>query len=230
MKTIGVLGGLGPQATMDFEQRVHRVSQKLLPQKYMMGYPPMLVYFYRFAPVILGDDGPKLPMTPDPRLFEAASSFKGRADCLVVPSNIPHLFQKELEQAAGCPMLSIIDTTLAEVERRGLKKVGVVGYGNPAVYTEPMKARGLVVENASLLDPELQHKIDHAVHGVMEGATIPDGPAMMRAVIALLRSKQVEGIVLGCTELPLLLGEYADEDILNPSQLLAERAVRFAIA
>ena len=40
MKTIGVLGGIGPQATMDFEQRVHAVSQALIPQYANTGYPP----------------------------------------------------------------------------------------------------------------------------------------------------------------------------------------------
>ncbi len=46
MKTIGVLGGLGPQATMDFEARVHRAAQKLIPQLKNAGYPPMLVYYF----------------------------------------------------------------------------------------------------------------------------------------------------------------------------------------
>ena len=49
MKTIGVLGGMGPQATMDFERRVHEVSQQLLPRSLNTGYPPMVV-FYHCAP------------------------------------------------------------------------------------------------------------------------------------------------------------------------------------
>jgi aspartate/glutamate racemase len=44
MKTIGVLGGLGPQATMDFEVRLHAVSQQLIAPNASTGYPPMLVY------------------------------------------------------------------------------------------------------------------------------------------------------------------------------------------
>jgi aspartate racemase len=47
MKTIGVLGGLGPQATMDFEQRIHRVAQQLIPPLGNSGYPPMVVYYCR---------------------------------------------------------------------------------------------------------------------------------------------------------------------------------------
>lgn len=47
MKTIGVLGGLGPQATMDFEARLHAVSQQLIAPHANRGYPPLLVYYYR---------------------------------------------------------------------------------------------------------------------------------------------------------------------------------------
>lgn len=232
MKTIGVLGGLGPQATMDFEARTHRVAQKLIPQKMMFGYPPMIVSYFRFAPMVLdATNHPVFPLQPNPKLFEAVSRFRGQADFFVVPSNMPHFFQKELEEAAGCPLLSIIETALAEVERRGWRKVGVLGYGEPVVYTEPMKARGIETETL-VSDPELMKEIDDAVRGVMEGRMDPKGTAALRAAIDLLRGKKVEAILLGCTELPLILGAYADEapDLINPAQLLAERAVRYAIA
>ena len=45
MQTIGVLGGLGPQATMDFERRVHAVAQRLIAPHLNSGYPPMVVYY-----------------------------------------------------------------------------------------------------------------------------------------------------------------------------------------
>src|SRR5262247_1559710 len=63
VKTIGVLGGHGPQATMDFEARVHRVAQRLIPPNLNAGYPPMVVYYCRHAPILLTDTGtPQLPV------------------------------------------------------------------------------------------------------------------------------------------------------------------------
>src|SRR5438067_519227 len=119
MKTIGVLGGLGPQATMDFEQRIHRVSQKLIPPFAITGYPPMVVYYYREAPALHGPDRVLLqPIQPNPHLFEAASKLGKLVDFLVIPSNFPHLFKKEIEEASGRPMLSLIAITLDEVRRR----------------------------------------------------------------------------------------------------------------
>jgi RNA polymerase sigma factor (sigma-70 family) len=55
VKTIGVLGGIGPQATMDFERRLHRVAQRLLPQRGNTGYPPMVVHYHRRPPFVMGE-------------------------------------------------------------------------------------------------------------------------------------------------------------------------------
>jgi aspartate racemase len=233
MKTIGVLGGLGPQATMDFEARVHRASQKVIPAFTNSGYPPMVVYYYRAAPMLLDEKHhPIIPLVPDPRLFEAAARLRGMADFFVIPSNTPHVFRDQLEKAAGCPLLSIIETTIAEVERRGLKRVGLVGFGDPKVYTEPMKAKGIATETlASKEELDLRAQIDGAILALMEGRLKPEAQALVRKAIEIVRGRGTETVVLACSELPLLLGKDADESsgLINPTQLLAEAAVRRAI-
>ncbi|HEX6384408.1 MAG TPA: aspartate/glutamate racemase family protein [Anaerolineae bacterium] len=142
MKTTGVLGGLGPQATMDFEMRLHQVAQRLLPQQANSGYPPMVVYYYRHPPVLLDETGhPLTPFQPDPRLLEAARALGRLADFLVITSNGVHMLYDELVQAAGRPILSLIDVTLAEVERRAWRKVGVLAFMSPQVYAQPLEQR-----------------------------------------------------------------------------------------
>jgi hypothetical protein len=80
MKTIGILGGIGPQATMDFEVRVHQAARKLIAPLYNSGYPPMVVYYHRYAPVLLHDDmTPVFPIQPDPGLLEGVL-LKGNTD------------------------------------------------------------------------------------------------------------------------------------------------------
>jgi hypothetical protein len=114
VKTIGVLGGLGPQATMDFEARIHTVSQRLIPQRWGSGYPPMLVYYFRHSPVVLGDDfRPVFPAQPDPRLLDAAKRLGEWVDFLVITANAPHMFHEQIERAAECPILSMIEVTMS---------------------------------------------------------------------------------------------------------------------
>jgi aspartate racemase len=228
VKTIGVLGGLGPQATMDFEARVHREAQRLIPPNLNGGYPPMVVYYCRHPPVLVTDQGtPQIPLRADPRLFEAAKRLGGLADFLVIPCNGAHLFQAEIEQAAGRKVLSMIEATLAEVRRRGWKRVGVLGLGDPVIYTRPLGELGIVCETVDSGPPA---GLDAAIFRLMEGRDGAESAAVARGAVAALRAKGVEGVVLGCTELPLLLREAAEAaDLINPAQLLAEAAVRVAL-
>src|SRR5688500_11531157 len=116
MKRIGVLGGISPQATMDFEVRIHRASQRLIPQEWNRGYPRMVVWYHRQLPVRIGEDGrPIMPMELDPELIEAAAWLGRVADFLVIPCNTAHIGRPAIEAAAGCPVLSMIDATLDDV-------------------------------------------------------------------------------------------------------------------
>ena len=229
MKVIGVLGGLGPQATMDFEARVHRVAQRLIEPSLNGGYPPMVVTYCRHAPLLLNaDHSPKRPLTVDPRLLEAARRLGAWADFLVIPSNTPHLFSKEIEQVSGRRIVSMIEATMDDVRRREWKKVGVLGYGDPTFYTVPLKERNVACET---IDGEMRAALDGCVRKVMEGREGQEADTIARESIAALRARKVDGIILGCTEIPLMLrGSAEAPDLVNPSQLLAEAAVRYAIA
>lgn len=228
MKTIGVLGGLGAQATMDFEARVHRVAQRLIPQRQNSGYPPMFVCYYRHPPVLLNADfSPRLPVQPDPRLLEAAKQIGTNADFLVVTSNGAHMIQQQIERASGRKVLSMIDATLDEIRRRGWKKIGVLGFGEPSVYTKPLGETKIKYET---IDGALLARLDAAIMKVMEGRDDTESAATAHEAVKTLRARKVDGIILGCTEIPLLLGENAAEaDLINPAQLLAEAAVKYAI-
>lgn len=228
MKTIGVLGGLGPQATMDFETRVHAVSQRLIPSDGNQGYPPMVVYYHRRAPVVTADDGtPIQPYQTDPRLLDAARRLGAWTDFLVITSNGVHYFQEAIEAAAGRPVLSMIDLTLDEVRRRDWRKVGVLTYIEPRVYRLPLEGLGLTCE---LIDADQQAPLNDAIVAYAAGQAGPADSAAVSWAVESLRGRGVDGIILGCTELPLLLGEAAGApDLINPAALLAEAAVRRAI-
>ena len=228
MKTIGVLGGIGPQATMDFEARVHRESQRTIPAKFNSGYPTMVVYYHRRPPVIVDESGrPIHPLRPDPEFLRAAQRLGGSVDFLVIPSNTPHAFKEEIERMSGREVLSILDVTLAQIESLGWKKVGVVGMGDPVFYTSRLEKMGIAFET---VDPELRDRVDEAVLRLMEGKEDSASRLVAHEALAALRQRGVDGVILGCTEIPLLLGADAEApDLVNPAQLLAQAAVARAI-
>ena len=139
MRTIGVLGGIGPQATVDFERRVHRVAQGLLPQHGNTGYPPLVTVYMRHAPVRV--DAEALPVRPlelDPRLLDAARRLGEWAELIAIPSNTPHFFLEEIRRASGSTVVSMIDVTIDALRAGGTSVVGLVGLGIPQIYVDRM--------------------------------------------------------------------------------------------
>jgi aspartate racemase len=234
MKTIGVLGGIGPQATMDFEQRVHAVAQRLIPPSGNRGYPPMVVWYWRDAPFVMAEPTrPVLPLRANPQLLEAVRHLGTAADFLVITANGPYAVQAELERAAGKPILSIVDTTVAQVVQSGAKRVGSVEFGSGGLYRRLLSPSGITCLEAP---PEVQAQVVPAVVAVWEGRATPEHAAAAQDAVAWLRAQGCELIILGCTEIPLLLGSAAPgvaaagtSDLINPAQLLAEAAVRHAL-
>jgi aspartate racemase len=230
VKTIGVLGGISPQATMDFEARVHQAAQRLIPQHGNTGYPPLVVYYHRRPPFVLKDEfTPVQPLQADPALLQAADWLGVMSDFLVILANGAHLLQAQVERAAGCKVLSMIEVTLDEVRRRNWKRVGVLGFSDPKVivYSEPLTQMGL---SPVTLQPALQGPLNAAVQALAEGRATRESTQAARSAVDALRVCEVEGIILGCTEIPLLLGEGAEvSDLISPAQLLAEAAVKQAL-
>jgi aspartate racemase len=229
MKAIGLLG-TGPQATIDLEERIHRVARRLIPQRENTGYPPLTVYHHRRPPVVLGADGsPILPLEPDPAFLEAARWLGQKSDILIISANAPHLFGREIEAFSGKSLLSMIDVTIGELGARGHRRVGVLGFHDASVpvYTEPLVVQGIACET---IDPSVQPAINDAVMRFVEGCSTDAHRDVVRSAVTTLRARGVDAIILGCTELPLLLGAEGDaSDLVNPAAILAEAVVNAAM-
>lgn len=209
---------------MELEARIHRVAQRTLPRHANTGYPPLVTVFMRHAPVLVDDSGkPRAPLEIDPRLPEAARRLGEWADLIVIPSNTPHFFLDELIEAAGCPIVDMIDLVLAELRARNADRVGLIGLGVPKIYVERLERHGMTPVTA---DESARAALDDAIIELMEGGR-DERPA--RAALEQVRAAGAPVTVLGCTEIPLLLGDAAEaDDLIDPAALLAEAAVRHA--
>lgn len=231
MKTIGVIGGLGPQATLDVLRRIQKVCQERIRQEANSGYLPLYVGFCREAPMMLTPDGlVQEPLAPSAELLDVARKIGAIADAVIMASNTPHLFLSEVRQAAGCPVLSIVDAAVAEVLRRGCKKIGIIAVGEAlkhGLYQRALDAEGMTW---AAISPSLSRILDKSIFAVMEGMDPTAGSQPAEEAAEYLRAQGADAIILGCTEVPLLLGHGCDApDIINPSQLIAEAAVQYAI-
>jgi len=229
MKRMGVLGGMSAQATMDFEARVHRSAQRLIPQDWNRGYPPMVVWYLRALPILRGADGhPLEPRQVDPEVIVAAALLGKLVDFLVVPCNAAHVGLPQIRAASGRPVLSMIDVAIDDVVRRTCRRVGLLGaHGVPPPYLEALRQREIACER---IDATLQGRLDAGIQAIMEGRETKEHTEAAREAVGVLRARAVDAVVLGCTEIPLLLREDSDAaDLVSPAAVLAEAAVRFAI-
>lgn len=233
LRRIGVIGGFGQWASLDVIERIFRYSAHKIPQYGNRGYPPIDQRWLNKAPMKLNPDG-SMPqeLEPSEELLEAARYVGQHADFIIIPSNTPHFFKEDIERAARKEVLSIVDVTVSEVERRKYRRVGVMAIGptlDRRLYQDPLEEKGISVVE---LPKELSERLDNeGVYPIQEGAKVSEIGGVAYEALDYLRRQSVDGTVLGCTEIPILLRDIAGErDIINPSQLLAEAAVDKAIS
>lgn len=233
MKRVGVIGGLGQWATLDILDRIFKASVNYpVPQYGNRGYPPMDIRMLNKAPMLLNSDGsyPEV-LKPSPELLEAAKFVGKNSDFIIISANTPHIFAKEVEEAAGKTLLSIVDVSINEIKKRKYKRVGLTAIGltlQKELFQEPLKEIG--VESVVLPDDLVERLEKEGIYQLQEGGEIKAPVKIAEEALDFFKEQEVDGVVLGCTEIPVLLGELSNgENIINPSQLLAEAVVKKAL-
>jgi aspartate/glutamate racemase len=117
---------------------------------------------------------------------------------------------------------------VAEVRRRGWRRVGIVDFRPPAlsIYAGRLERAGVAWEG---LPEEMLGAMEEVMLAVSEGRSGPVEELQVRAAVEALRARGVDGVVLACTEFPLALSGALGDDIVNPAEPLAEAAVRAAL-
>jgi aspartate racemase len=195
MKVLGVLGGMGPAATVAFLARV----QALTPAEGDADHIRVLM-----------DMNPQVPdrnRTPDQAeavLGEMAARLRDAgAEVLAMPCNTAHA-QGAGIRAAGLPFIDMIAETTAVVVQSGAKRVGILATpGGEALYVAALTAAGL--EPVLLKGPDREAFMAR-VYGVKAGDMGEAARGRMAQLAAALVARGAEAVIAGCTEVPLLLG------------------------
>lgn len=224
---IGVLGGMGPEATVDFMAKVIALTPADKDQDHIR----MLVDHNPAVPnrqtaILDGGEDPGPVLAEMAKRLEAAG-----ADILVIPCNTAYVFAASVKAAVDIPLISIIDVTIDAILQRdaSIRKVGVLatdGCLQGGVYQDALQKRSLTpilpddIELAKLMD---------LINGIKAGDKSEAVSVAMRELAAALISRGAEAIVAGCTEIPLVLDASMLEVILiSSTDALAAETVRRA--
>jgi aspartate racemase len=171
------------------------------------------------------------PGVGDLMLASAEKLARIGAELLICPDNTIHQALPFVEPRSPLPWLHIADVVAAEAASRGLRRVGLTGTRwlvESAVYPEKLKARGLEYVLPEPAEREEINRIimDELVYGVFK----PDAVAYFQEAISRLKAKGCEAVILGCTEIPLILDDgNSPLPTLDSTRLLARAALRHAI-
>lgn len=202
MKTLGILGGMGPSASIRFYEHVIALSRSRHGARANGDYPHLLLSNLPVPDLIGGLEGEKIAVsmlrTEMQRLADAG------AQTLVLACNTMHLFADACAEGCGAEFLSMVDLVVRRVAIDGRKTVGVLGSPTTLrspLYRAPLERKGLAVLIPSTGDvPRLERLIRRVIAGECGKR---EQEALRRQVLAL-KSRGAEAVILGCTELPLV--------------------------
>lgn len=229
MKTIGLLGGLSFESSIEYYRLINEGVQKRLGGVHSAR---CLLYSFDFGEVErLQHLGAWEALTD--LMSDAAIRLQGAgADFLVICSNTMHRTAEDIERRSGLPLLHIADPTAAAIQAQGLHRVGLLGTAftmEERFYRARLEERfGLTVLVPETAARAQVHRIIY--EELVVGRILPESRALYQAVIGDLIDAGAEGVILGCTEIGLLI--HPDDvsiPVFDTTELHAEAAVRRAL-
>ncbi|MDE2516260.1 MAG: aspartate/glutamate racemase family protein [Rhodospirillales bacterium] len=232
---LGVLGGMGPLASAQFMLRLTLLTRAARDQDHI--------------PALLWSD-PRVPdrtasktggADPLPWLLRGIAGLRtAGCEAIAIPCNTAHGWYDGMSQAAGCPILHIVDATAAELARLGIapgtpdqpRRIGVMGTAATLamrLYQDRLNAQGYDCIVPS--EAEMQSRVSPAI-ALVKANQVRDAYAPLAAVVESLAARGAEAVVLGCTEIPLGIqaGPYASLPVplADTIDALARAAIRWA--
>ncbi len=227
-RIIGILGGMGPEATADLFLEIVRLT----PARKDQDHIPVLIFSNSRIPdrtrAILGAGEDPLPA-----LIETARVLEsGGAGILAIPCNAAHHYLPMIQKEVGIPILSMIEEACRDLKAKlsSIHTVGLLaatGTVRSRVYHTVCDQHGLV-----LLTPqdEEQERVHTAIFEVKAGVHNTATRGTFESIGASLIQRGAEAVILGCTEIPLAFnpGEVNYLSV-NPTHVLAQAAVDWAL-
>ena len=228
MRTIGLIGGMSWESSAEYYRIINQqVRDRLGPLRSAQ----MLLYSVDFGPVEQAQHAGRWDDTALILQDAARRLQAGGADCIVLCTNTMHLVAPQIEAAVSVPFLHIADAAGAAAVKANTLTVGLLGTAF-TMEQDFLKAR-LTAQGLNVLVPDAQER--RAVHRIIYeelcvGVISEASRQVYQQAIANLAARGAQAIILGCTEIGLLIKpEHSDLPLLDTTELHAQAAVAFAL-
>ena len=226
MKILGIIGGLGPESTIDYYGRIIALYRERTGDG---SYPQFIINSIDMKKGLDFMDANDLAGMADYLSEEIAKLARAGATFGLISANTPHIVFDEVASNSPIPLISIVEATCAAAKARDLKRLALFGtrYTMQASFYPKVFSR----EEIELLvpGPEEQTYIhDKYLNELVAGKFLPETRAGLVAIVDRMKAKSdIDGVILAGTELPLILrdAEYEGILFLDTTKIHCEAAV-----
>lgn len=229
-KKIGILGGMGPEASAEFYMRIIRYCQKKYNAVQDTDYPPMVLYSLGLKG--FDESGIVDHQEVLSQLAEGIKTLRDAGcDFIVMPCNTVHHYISELRALSSVPVLSIIEETVKKIDPGGISKVGLLASESTIrleIYQKHMCDNGILFRVPEEKDYPL---INSFILEIMSGNVKSSTKQKMLTLVDEMKDGAINALVLGCTEMPLAMKkEDVGIEVYDTLQILAEAAVEYSFS
>ena len=227
-KRIGILGGMSPESTAAYYQYITRAYTERFGD---YGYPEIIIYSVSFQPYVDWPQQDRWDLVAQ-GLGEAAQKLEAAgADLIVIATNTMHLVFDQVQASVNVPILSLLDAVSEAIQARGIKTVGLLGTRfamEKGFYQDALARKGITVLVPGKEDREYVNAVIY--NELVAGQIRHESRAGFVAIIKKLAERGAEGVILGCTEIPLLVSEGdAGMPLFDTAAIHAEAALNYAL-
>ena len=226
MKTIGIIGGIAPESTIEYYRLIIASYRRQRPDG---SYPPVILNSIDMKKMLDLIGANKLAGVTEYLLGEVKKLAQAGADFGLLASNTPHIVFEDIQRQSPIPLVSIVEAACSATKTLKIKKAGLFGTRftmQGRFYSEVFSREGITLIVPDLDDQDYIHDkyMSEFVHGVFLAET---RERLLTIVDRLKKKEGIQGLILGGTELPLILRDAAGRGIpfLDTTRIHVEQAV-----
>ncbi len=226
MKTLGIIGGIAPESTIEYYRLIISSYRARKPDG---SYPPLIINSINLKKLLDLIGANELTRATEYLLEEVHKLARAGVDFGLLAANTPHIVFEDVQRESPIPLLSIVESACEAARGLELKRVGLFGTRftmQGHFYPEVFSRHGITLIVPDLKDQDYIH--DKYMSELINGIFLPETRECLLQIVGRLKEKtDIQGLILGGTELPLILRDVDARGIpfLDTTRIHVEQAV-----
>jgi aspartate racemase len=226
MKTLGIIGGVGPESTIEYYQNIIALYRE---RQRDGSYPEFIINSVDLKKGLDFMDANDLAGMADYLLEQIGKLARAGANFGLISANTPHIVFDDLVPQSPIPLISIVEATCAAAKARMLKRLGFFGTRftmQGTFYPKVFSREGIQLVAPDAKDQDYIH--DKYLNELVSGKFLPETRVGLLAIVDRMKAKSdIDGVILAGTELPLILrdADHKGIPLLNTTKIHCQAAV-----